>query len=273
MPASARRAFDRIAKAGIQLADSRFGRPLLGVKTGCNEAFLVHVDSVDGDVARIRANGLSEEIEKALLRPVVRGETISGSASEERLHIIWPHDLRGQPLEALPPMVRRWLLRYRRQLLDRTDLHRRTQWWSVFRVESACSEKPRVIWADIGRRPRAIVADAGDNLVPLNTCYAVQCPTIDDARALAALLNGPLVAAWLDVIAEPAHGGYRRYLGWTMALLPIPRRWSIAHQSVAAMSGRTEPATDADLLAVALTAYGLSQSEVEPLLAWTGRSQ
>jgi hypothetical protein len=272
MPTTVRRAFDRIADAGVPLADSLFGRPLLGVKTGCNEAFLVHVESVDGDLATIRAHGRSEQIEKALLRPAVRGEYLSAPAYQQREHVIWPHDAHGHALSALPPLARRWLLTYRRQLSERSDLHNRNQWWSLFRIESASGDKPRVIWADIGRRPRAMVAESGDNLVPLNTCYAVQCPTIDDAHALAALLNGPLVAAWLDVIAEPARGAYRRYLGWTMALLPIPRDWTTARKSLAALSNCMRARSDADLLAAAVSAYGLTVRDVEPLLGWTGRS-
>lgn len=274
MPPSVRCAFDRVREAGIPLADSVFGRPLLGVKTGCNDAYLVRVESVMGNVATICADGRTSMIEKELLRPALRGESLSAFHHQEQLEqIVWPHDLRGRPLETLPPLARRWFLQYRSQLSQRTDLHNRKQWWSVFRVESACSDKPRVIWADMGRRPRAMVTEAGDDLVPLNTCYVVRCPTLDDARALAVLLNGPLVAAWLDVIAEPARGGYRRYLGWTMALLPVPAEWTSARESLAALSSAPGvPPSDAELLAASLSAYRLPRSDVEPLLAWTGRS-
>jgi hypothetical protein len=117
-----------------------------------------------------------------------------------------------------------------------------------------------------------MVAESGDNLVPLNTCYAVQCPTLDDAHALGTLLNGPLIAAWLDVIAEPARGAYRRYLGWTMALLPIPRAWTTARESLGAFSDCVGARSDADLLRAAVSAYGLTISDVEPLLEWTRRS-
>jgi hypothetical protein len=273
IPAHARRAFDRIREAGVPMADSLFGRPLLGVKTGCNEAFLVRVESVEGEVATVSSNGRTATIERKLLRTVVRGEYLSTPGFEsQRNQIIWPHDSKGQPLEILPPLARRWFLPYQRQLSDRSDLHNRRQWWSVFRVESAFSDRPRVIWADIGRRPRAMVAEAHTNLVPLNTCYAVQCPTTEDAHALAALLNGPLVAAWLDVIAEPALNAYRRYLGWTMALLPIPRDWSVARQPLAAIGASPQSNRDSDLMAAAVAAYRLTLSEIDPLLAWTGRS-
>lgn len=270
IPPEARRAFDCVNESGVSLADSRFGRPLLGVKTGFNEAYLVRIESVNEGVATISANGRRATIEAELLRPAVRGESLSAISENGQEHLVWPHGAGGQPLESLPPLAARWLSHYRRQLSRRTDLHSRKEWWSVFRIESACTEKPRVIWADIGRRPRAIVAEAGNGVVPLNTCYAVPCPSLEDARALAALINGPLVAAWLDVIAEPARGEYRRFLGWTMSLLPIPSDWAAARTTLAAAHGST---SEPELLDAALAAYRVTRQDVQPLLAWTRRSE
>ncbi|HWL39527.1 MAG TPA: N-6 DNA methylase [Gemmatimonadaceae bacterium] len=273
MPPDARKAFDRVRDAGTPLAGSMFGRPLLGVKTGCNEAFLVHVESLDAESATINGNSRADMVERELLRRTVRGESLSafaqGKAAE---HIIWPHDAHGRPLASLPPLARRWFVRYHDRLSQRSDLHGRKEWWSAFRVESACSTMARVIWADIGRRPQAIVSPPGDDLIPLNTCYAVRAPSLADARALAALLNSPLAAAWLDAIAEPARGGYRRFLGWTMSLFPIPQNWDAARTSLGAIDDSADARSDALRLASSLTAYGLRRVEVEPLLEWTHRS-
>ena len=267
-----RRAFDCVREAGVPLSHSPFGRPLLGVKTGYNEAYVVQLESIAGNIATISSKGRRSTIELELLRPAVRGESLS-SSDEKREHVIWPHDRRGRPLESLPPMATRWLSTYRRELTRRTDLHPRSQWWSIFRTESGCSEFPRVIWADIGQRPHAIVVDVGSDLVPLNTCYVVSCPSPEDAHALAALINGPLIAAWLDLIAEPARGNYRRYLGWTMSLLPIPADWIRARKVLAAARGYcTADDRDALLLAAGLDAYGLERRVIEPLLEWTRRS-
>jgi hypothetical protein len=144
-------------------------------------------------------------------------------------------------------------------------------WWSLFRTESASCESPRVIWADFGLAPRAIAVDASNPIVALNSCYVANCGTMNDAHALATLLNGPLVAAWLNTMAEPARGGYRRYLGWTMALLPVPEDWTRARDLLAplgerAMFGDVPPQDE--LLDAALRAYGLELPDVEPLLSW-----
>jgi hypothetical protein len=116
-----------------------------------------------------------------------------------------------------------------------------------------------------------MAVEAGDQIVPLNSCYVVGCERLDDAMALAALLNSPLAAAWLNVLAEPARGGYHRYLGWTMSLFPLPTDWERARSELAplykrAMSG--DVPTDAELLHAAIDAYGLRVDELEPLLSW-----
>ena len=130
---------------------------------------------------------------------------------------------------------------------------------------------PRVVWADFGLAPRALPVEQGDAVVPLNSCYVASCDTLIDAHALATLLNGPLVAAWLNTLAEPARGGYRRYLGWTMSLLPVPGNWARARERLAplgerAMRGDVPPQNE--LLDAALNAYELRMRDVEPLLSW-----
>ena len=126
-------------------------------------------------------------------------------------------------------------------------------------------------WADFGRVPRAAVLAAGDPAVPLNTCYVARCPGLDDAYALAAVLNSPLAAAWLGAIAEPARGRFRRYLGWTMALLPLPSNWPCARALLAPLGARGaagEPPAEVALLEAVTLAYGLRLRTVRPLLDW-----
>ncbi|HJU66342.1 MAG TPA: DNA methyltransferase, partial [Gemmatimonadaceae bacterium] len=224
-PPAVREAFDRVRDAGIPLARTRLGRPLLGVKCGCNDAFIVLVDDDDeGERVRVCWNGRSGNIERRLLRPLLRGEGVrSWSAAASRERLVWTHTGSGSavPLEQLPPGAAHWLAPWRRTLQARADGARRHRWWSLFRTPAAATECARVVWADFGRAPRALVLPAGDPTVPLNSCYVVPCQTSEDAFTLAALLNSPLAAAWLSLLAEPARGGYHRYLAWTMSLLPL----------------------------------------------------
>jgi len=273
VPAAVRAAFDCVAQSGTSFSMSSFGRPLLGVKTGCNDAYLARVvDRPSAGVARIAAGDRVLEVESELLRPVVRGETLDhwGLAGEKE-HLLWPHCADGTPCRELSSSARRWLSSYRDALIRRTDLHGSPRWWSVFRTESARFDSARVIWADFGLRPRAMAVEAGNPLVALNTCYVAFCETIDDANALAAILNSALAAAWLGAIAEPARGGYHRYLGWTMSMLPIPTDWDRARRILAPLgeqAGRGEIPGDSDLLDAVLDAYRLDRTAVQPLLSW-----
>jgi hypothetical protein len=273
IPACARRAFDRVASAGVPFFRSDFGRPLLGVKTGCNGAYIVHVDSIDGDVARISAGNRTGAIERSMVRPLIRGETLDKWAlTGRREYLVWTHDEHDRPRRELPPLARQWLLPLRDALSARSDLHGRFPWWAVFRTESANHKRPRVVWADFGLTPRATVLEAGAPFIALNSCYVVSCATQNDAYALATILNSSLATAWLNSVAEPARGGYRRYLGWTLSLLPIPEDWNRARVLLSPLGDRAMrgdlPADD-EILSAVLDAYQLTLAEVEPLLTWT----
>ncbi len=273
LPRQARRAFDRLRAAGTPLAQTVIGRPYLGVKCGCNDAFVVELLDVDDDVAEVlTSDGRRVTVERSLVRPLLRGERLrrwQPPATNES--IIWTHDALGAPLAQLPPHAAKWLSRWRRQLTARTDACGGQRWWSVFRTESARFDRPRVIWGDVGREPRASVIDAGDRTVPLNSCYVTRCQSAADAHALAALLNGPVARAWLNAVAEPARGGYRRYFGWTMALLPMPSDWDRARDVLAPIGERArsgERPTEIELLDASLAAYRLAADDVAPLVAW-----
>ena len=141
----------------------------------------------------------------------------------------------------------------------------------LFRTEAARADRPRVVWSDFGRVPRAAVLPAGAPHVPLNTCYVVRTASDDDALALAALLNSALAAAWLGAIAEPARGGWRRFLGWTVAQLPVPADWAAAVRTLAPLGAAgwrgAPPAADVLWEAVA-DCYGVPPALLRPLLEW-----
>lgn len=274
LPPEVRRAFDRLRELGIPLAQSAIGRPRLGVKCGCNEAFVVEVLDVDDDLAQVQASdGTRMAIERSLLRPLLRGERLRRwHTPPSREAIIWTHDASDDALAKLPPCAVRWFARWKRALVRRTDARHRARWWSLFRTEAARCDVPRVVWCDVGREPRASVLEAGNPAVPLNSCYAARCADPCDANALAVLLNGPLARAWINALAEPARGGYHRYLGWTVSLLPVPADWPRARRILAPIAERIAcdaPPSDVELLDVSLEAYGAQRAMMAPLIAWS----
>jgi len=280
LPPTVRRAFDSLRDAGPPLATALPGRPLLGVKSGLNAAFAVRVMPSVGRVGTVPLHAVPVEnsqrrgeCEAGLLRPLVRGETLTpwslpGSGTER---IIWTHDTAGSPLHVLPPHARRWLAPYRAALERRSDARHGAPWWSLFRTESADCSLPRVMWSDLARQLRAAFLPRDDATVPLNTCYVLRCSADEDALALTALFNSALASAWLTQLAEPARGRYSRFLGWTVALLPIPEDWPrartlLAPLARAAIRGDVPPAHA--LHHTVLQAYGLANGTVAPLLEW-----
>jgi hypothetical protein len=273
LPPEPRRAFDRLRERTITLARSLFGRPHLGVKCGCNDAFIVDLLETHDDFAEVRtSSGVQVVIERSMLRPLLRGDSVRRWASpKSEEHIIWTHDEMGTPLAKLPPEAASHFNVWRRDLVRRTDARRTTRWWSLFRIDGARDDVPRVVWSDIGREPRASLLPAGDPTVPLNSCNVVRCASASDAFAFATLLNGPVARAWLNALAEPARGGYHRYMGWTMSLLPMPRDWQRAAELLAPLGARScagHAATDSELFDAALAAYELKRGDVEPLVEW-----
>jgi hypothetical protein len=274
LPRSVRRGFDALREAGQPFADSPLGRPRLGVKCGCNDAFVVRLIERDGDRARVVGrDGTSILIESHMLRPLLRGERLrEWKAAGGDEFIIWTHDERDRPRAQLPPLARSWLGRWRPSLQARADGHSPVRWWGPFRTEAASDDRPRLVWGDVGRAPRALVLSAGDDTVPLNSCYVARCRNLPDANVGAALLNSVLVQAWLHALAEPARGGYKRFLGWTLALLPVPSDWLRARDILAPLAAAARdghPPTDIELLEACLTAYGINRSVVAPLVAWS----
>jgi hypothetical protein len=247
---------------------------LLGVKCGLNDAYLVRAELRPSGAARVvSVNGREGDMEVEFLRPVARGEDVRAwLPPNSGQWIVWPHDQHGVVLRTLRPSLAGWLAPYRRALMARSDARSAQRWWTLFRTDGARCDVPRVIWADIGRSPRATVLAAGDATVPLNSCYVARCPSDADALALSALLNSPLIAAWLSAVAEPARGGYRRYLGWTMSLVPVPANWEAHRAELANLARRAsrDPASVglAELTEASVAAFGLHRRAVDPLLAW-----
>jgi hypothetical protein len=174
-------------------------QPQLGVKTGADELFLLpHA-----------APGT---------RPAIRGRDVSTWQAEQRVHLIWTHGPDGRALARLPAGLAELLEPHLARLHRRSD-YRRGPAWQLFRVGLATALY-RVVWPDLARRLMAAVP--GPAAVPLNTVYGIATRTLDDAHALAALLNSRWLSALASLRADPARGGFRRFNAGVVRDLPIP---------------------------------------------------
>lgn len=177
---------------------------MLGVKTGADRVFL--------DPA-IEAG--------CLTRPALRGRDLRPFSPTAGTRLLWCYDRRLTPLTVLPESVAVWIERYREQLEARAD-RRPGPPWQLFRVKAA---RPcwRVVWRDISRRlEAAVLTDALDEAIPLNTCYVVEAGSDRAAYALAAWLNSGPVRQLASSIAPVAAGGFRRHAAHVVSALPLP---------------------------------------------------
>jgi hypothetical protein len=260
IPDPVRAAADHLSSAGHRWNESILPPPSLGIKTGCNEAFLLSDDEVPDAL-------------RPWTRPVLRGDHLRPwSTPTGTQTIVVPNDATGAPLTRLPKALARHFAAHERALVARTDLRPRDPWWSLFRTDLLHNTAWRVVWADIGRTLRATVLPPHCATVPLNSCYGIRLHDPVDAHALAALLNAPSTSAWLSLVAEPARGGYHRFLGWTVLALPLPD-WQRARERlapIAARARRGEPTSTEALHLATLDAYGVTPGPIAPLLAWAG---
>lgn len=78
----------------------------------------------------------------------------------------------------------------------------------------------------------------------------------------------------LGALCEPARGGYRRFLAWSVARLPVPDDWARAREVLGPIGARASAGAvpgRAELLDAVLDAWRLRYATVAPLLEWTSR--
>jgi hypothetical protein len=273
-------------RAGPALGNRSTSRPRRGIFTGANAIFVGRAtdEAPRNGFLSVDLAGTDFEIEAERIRPALRGEDLGPWRFELSRVVVWTHDSEGRPLPKLPPATSRYLERHRRFLESRVDLKPGQRYWSLFRVSPEVSAQ-RIAWRDIAPAPGAVVLPArvkflGNEMpvVSLNTVY--QIPTASGAYAhlLAGVLNSTVARAYLKAIAERAAGGYFRFLGWTVALLPFPEKPDAAlRKAIAALSRSAhqkrglEPDDRRRLDELVARLYGLSYNDLKRLRQFDAR--
>lgn len=163
----------------------------LGVKSGCNAAFLRPPTSVEAE----------------LVRPAVRGRDLGPFRVCASVPLLYPHDAMGRPRRELPAGARGHLDPFRSILEARTDAST-GPWWALHRTVPA-SAPHRVAWPDLGRRLAAVALPP--RVVPLNSCYFATAHDPNAMHALTAWLNATWCRAIVALGADQARGGYLRF--------------------------------------------------------------
>ena len=222
LPGKTRDALEEFRCSGTPLGE--VAPPMLGVKTGADSLFVGRIVDGDAELAVIAFPGRQETIERALVRPVLRGRDVRRFHSTPRRVIVWCHDDDGKPIAELPCHAALYFEQRSKELRARSD-YRRGPDWTVFRTRCVAGNH-RVVWPDIAQRPRAVaLTETGtSSAVPLNTCYVAAMPDRETALATTAVMNSTWAAAFVAQHSDEARGGYRRINASVAQLLPVPHK-------------------------------------------------
>jgi hypothetical protein len=214
---------EKIRQAGVPLKEFAGVQPLMGIKTGFNEAFLMPTPAKERLIA-------AEPQAAALLRPYLRGQDLTRWQAEHTgLWMLalkssgnhpWPWAGAGDQAEAILaatyPAIYEYLARYRDPLVKRQD--QGEYWWEL----RACAywhkfEQPKILYQDITWEP-SFCLDLKGTLAN-NTTYFL--PTCD--RWVLATLNSP--PAWWFAWRAAQHGKDEalRFFTTFMEGFPIPQ--------------------------------------------------
>ncbi len=284
-PPEIRDVIDSMRSDSSAMGEQQGGRPCRGVFTGSNAVFLGQVTRANhSGWVGLRTAEAEIDIEAHLLRPALRGEDIAPWRFTVSQAIIWTHDNTGRPLPSLPTAAASHIRKHERTLKARVDLRPGQPVWTIFRARPDKWTR-RVVWRDIAPAPSAVVVPSAipflnseSAVISLNTVYQIAAASDEDAHFLAAVLNSTVARAYLKAIAERASGGYFRFLGWTVALLPFPGRSDAAARAmcielsrIAHGAGCLSQKANQKLDEAVAALYGLSTSQLEALQSFDAR--
>jgi hypothetical protein len=240
-------------------------RPVMGVKTGDNQSFFLDAREVDcGWLTTVDGVAIPTEF----ICRAVRGRDVRRWLTRESHWMLWPPAAGWRQFPS-------WLLELAVKRGVEPDVLR----LSYVRAEHVGI---KVAWKDVARGMAATVLPesveiAGHTfpLVPNQTLYSIDSVTMDEAFAVAGLLNSVAADALLVAVAECAKDDHYRYFGRTVATIPFPipvagsdlwqrlvRASRVAHREAKAPS---------DHDAVVAELYELTLGELEVLRAFAAR--
>jgi hypothetical protein len=229
-------------------------KPLMGVKSGDNGSFFV----TDEDIRRFRIPA------DALCR-CVRGRDLRRWTVKESQWMLWP------PRDGWR-VVPAWLRRFAAE----REIEPSNVRLAFVRPEHIGI---KIAWKDLSRGMAAAVLPDVVNidataypLVPNQTLYSIDAVSLDEAYAIAAVLNSTIIGAVAAATAERAKDAHFRYFGRTVAALPFPDcepEWD----RLVRLSRRAHRGSDVagEIDAAVARLYGVSESELAVLRGFLAR--
>jgi hypothetical protein len=240
-------------------------RPVMGVKTGDNQSFFLAARELD-------CGNLTTEdgvvIPTEFVCRAVRGRDVRRWSTRESHWMLWPPAGGWRQFPA-------WLL----ELAVKRGVEPSLLRLSYVRAEHVGI---KVAWKDVARGMAAVVLPESVEVeghsfpvVPNQTLYSIDAVSMDEAYAIAGMLNSTVTDALLLAVAERAKDDHYRYFGRPVAAIPFPlpvpgsglwqrlvRSSRIAHRDAKTPAGHD---------AVVAELFEVSTGELEVLRAFAAR--
>ena len=192
-----------------------------GIKTGCNEAFVIDEAKRDELVAQ---DPKSAEI----IKPLLRGRDIKRYYAQwARLYLINTFPVLNLDIDNYPA-VKNYLLEFGKDrleqtgktLADGTKSRKKTgnKWFELQDQIAYHSEfeQTQIVWGNLAQSPQFAFADAGFYLSAPATMM------VSDSKYLLGILNSRITRYLVSQSAAERQGGYLEFKPMYISLLPIP---------------------------------------------------
>ena len=254
-----------------------------GIKTGCNEAFIISTVRRDEILAACRDEDERRRTAE-LIRPILRGRDIKRYGYEWAelwvIYIPWhfpmqfDESIKGasekaeQAFREQYPAVYAHLLLYKEPLSKRNQAETgiRYEWYALQRWGANYwedFEKPKIVWAELARTGNAFAIDYNKKLIA-NTAYMITTKNQSkkELQYLLALLNSRVVLYALDRISTRFDDNGWRWLRQFVERLYIPRM--IDSKYILSLQQEEETSATREKLNQAIAeVYQLDQSEID----------
>ncbi len=203
----------------------------VGVTTLADNCYIFRNPRFDGEAALIRhpLSGAETEIERAMLRPIVKASVLKTAGDEQDRYILFPYQKKGGVNRLVPegalaedyPLAHSYL-RSVKPALDRRDRGRKNPaGWHAFGrsqgLDTSFGEK--ILTSPMNRRPHFVVWQK-----PEYTFYSGYCVKFGgDLRWLARCLNSEDMAFYIERVGRSYRNNYKSFAKAFLRRFPIPQ--------------------------------------------------
>ena len=207
-----------------------------GIKTGCNEAFIIDEVKRSEILANCR-DAVERKRTEQIIRPILRGRDIKRYGYDwAGLYLIATHN--GIPEKGIKridienyPSIKRHLDAYWDKISSRSD-----KGDTPYNLRSCAYmddfDKPKIVWADLARTGNAFIYDEYGFTSP-NTTYLMASDDTTLLKYLIGVLNSKVILKYLDWISAKLDETGWRWFKQYVEIFPIPCAPAILQTKVA----------------------------------------